>query len=53
MYINIKRYNNKEDMYVNCEYTFELIDSSYWIIHSKNEQFLRKIKSVLNGVEES
>lgn len=31
---NIRRYYTDEQMYNNCDYTIELIDSSYWIIHS-------------------
>ncbi|MDQ0966798.1 hypothetical protein QFZ20_002201 [Flavobacterium sp. W4I14] len=42
---NMKRYKSSEGMYANCEYVLELIDSSYWIIHSKDEIFLRKIKN--------
>lgn len=47
----LKRYSSNEEMYSNCYCTIELIDSSYWIIHSKSNAVLNRMKSNLLGVE--
>jgi hypothetical protein len=47
----LKRYSGNEEMYSNCEYVIELIDSSYWLVHSKNEEVLTQMKNNLLGVE--
>jgi hypothetical protein len=47
----LRRYSNDEQMYLACEYVLELIDSSYWIIHSKNKTVLTELKNNLVGVE--
>jgi hypothetical protein len=48
---DIIKYSTDEEMYKNCDYTIELIDSSYWIIHSKNDFFIKNIFGKLQGVE--
>ncbi len=48
---NIRKYPKNEDMYLNCDYTIELIDSSYWIIHTKDDVFLKNVFEKLKGVE--
>lgn len=45
---NLKRYNNDQEMYDTCEFTIELIDSSYWLIHSPKAENLNKIKKALS-----
>ncbi|WP_342330265.1 hypothetical protein [Pedobacter sp. FW305-3-2-15-E-R2A2] len=49
--VKIKKYLTDKEMYSGCDYTIELIDSSYWIIHSKNETFLENVFKELKGVE--
>lgn len=49
---NIRRYNNDEDMYLNCCITMELIDSSYWLVHSYDNTSLDCMKNNLSGVVE-
>jgi len=31
-----KRYKNDDDMYGACDFTIELVDSSYWLIHARD-----------------
>jgi hypothetical protein len=47
----IKRYDSDEEMHSKCQYTIELLDSSYWIVHSKNSDSLKGIRNNLQGVE--
>jgi hypothetical protein len=44
----LRRYGIDEEMYSSCEYVIELIDSSYWIIHSKNASLLKRFKNNLS-----
>ncbi|TKC12041.1 hypothetical protein FA048_00025 [Pedobacter polaris] len=48
---NLKKYLKDEDMFMSCDYTIELIDSSYWIIHSNDEDFFNNVFESLSGVE--
>ena len=48
---NVKRYATEDAMYINCDYTIELVDSSYWIVHSNNDFFIKNIFEKLKGVE--
>ncbi|WP_295800957.1 hypothetical protein [Mucilaginibacter sp.] len=48
---DLKRYESDELMYSICQYTIELIDSSYWEIHSLDISSLEQIKDNLPGVE--
>jgi hypothetical protein len=48
---DLKRYSDDEEMYSKCDYTIQLIDSSYWIIHSSAENALLDICNMLPGVE--
>lgn len=48
---NIRRYSTDEQMYNNCNYAIELIDSSYWIIHSNDDNFIENLFDRLQGVE--
>lgn len=48
---NLKRYKNDEEMYLNCSYSIELIDSSYWIIHTNDEAFLNNLINSLEGIK--
>jgi len=47
----LKRYNNIEDLYSECYFCIELLDSSYWSIFSSNDQFIRNIQENLESVE--
>ncbi len=48
---DLKRYESNESMYSICKYTIELIDSSYWEIHSLNITALQKMQDRLPGVK--
>ncbi|MXV18002.1 hypothetical protein [Hufsiella ginkgonis] len=48
---DIKRYKEDKDMYSTCDYTVELIDSSYWLVHSKDTEAIEHLKKALNGKE--
>ncbi|WP_348620211.1 hypothetical protein [Pedobacter lusitanus] len=37
--------------YENCDYTIELIDSTYWIVYSKNDAFLKGVFEMLEGTK--
>lgn len=50
---NLHRYSTDEEMYEKCCYTLELVDSSYWLVNTKNENTIRKMKSELVGVTDS
>lgn len=49
--LSIRRYSMDEQMYKNCDYTIELIDSSYWIIHSNDDVFIENAFDRLQGVD--
>lgn len=42
----LKRYTNDDEMYSICDLSIELVDSSYWIIHSN--QF--SLKNMINNL---
>lgn len=48
--LNIRE-RSTNGIYENYDYTIELIDSSYWIIYSKNEAFLKGVFEKLEGVK--
>ncbi|MEO9803164.1 MAG: hypothetical protein ABJF04_07960 [Reichenbachiella sp.] len=48
--VSLKKYDSDEEMYNNCDLTIELIDSSYWVIHSKNVPLNGMIEN-LEGVK--
>lgn len=48
---NLKRYANEWEMFSNCNCTIQLVDSSYWIVSSKNTRTLERIKMSLQGVK--
>ena len=48
---NIIRYATDQEMYNTCDYTIELLDSSYWIIHSNDDVFIDNLFDKLEGVE--
>lgn len=46
---NLKRYDSDDDMIQNCDLVLELVDSSYWVIHStfiSLSQFSEKLDGV-------
>jgi hypothetical protein len=45
----LRRYGNDDQMHEACDFTIELIDSSYWIINSKNEELLSPVKRNIKG----
>lgn len=47
----LHRYENDNEMYSSCDYILELIDSSYWLLHSKNAEFIMTAKKKLQGSE--
>lgn len=44
------RYKDDDTMHSTCEYSLELVDSSYWILYSKNLKFLTNVRNNLSGV---
>lgn len=48
---NIMRYDTEEQMYDNCDYVIEMLDSSYWTVHSNNDCFIENLFARLKGVE--
>lgn len=48
---NIRKSQADELMYAKCEYVLELVDSSYWIVHSNNIAFLDNIFEKIPGTE--
>jgi hypothetical protein len=50
--LNLKRYDSEEEMYSACYHVFKLIDSSYWIIHSKSDALIAGMKIGFSGVED-
>jgi hypothetical protein len=46
--LRLRRYEIDEEMYGSCEYVIELIDSSYWIVHSKNASLLQRFRNNLS-----
>lgn len=49
---NIKKYDSDDLMYINCDYTIELLNSSYWEIRSNNTAFISNLYDKLPVVEE-
>ena len=47
---DLHRYKTDEEMYEACDYCLELVDSSYWLLHSKNLGFIEQAKLRLPGV---
>lgn len=47
---NIKRYQSDSEMFSNCKFTIELVDSSYWLIHFKSRDFLESLNKSLKGI---
>ncbi len=47
---NLRRYSNEDEMYMNCLYTIELVDSSYWIVHTTETDSLKNMRCKLSGV---
>jgi hypothetical protein len=48
---NLKRFASQEEMYSACDYTIELVDSSYWLIHALDEKAIKHLKETLPGAE--
>lgn len=40
------RYENDEDMYERCDFTIELVDSSYWLIHARDYRDLTLFEKI-------
>lgn len=51
-YNKLTRYNTDVEMYNNCEYVIELVDSSFWEFISSDSQSLDNIKQNNVGVSE-
>ncbi|WP_057937324.1 hypothetical protein [Algoriphagus resistens] len=45
--LKVKRYLNDDVMHKECTFTIELIDSSYWVVHSNNIS-LNPMLNILN-----
>ncbi|WBM74098.1 hypothetical protein [Saprospira grandis] len=49
----LKRYESDSEMKKSCQYCIELIDSSFWEITSKDENFLLKLREKFDLVRSS
>lgn len=38
--VNLRRYNEKDESVLNCDYVLELVDSSYWLVTTNDERAL-------------
>jgi hypothetical protein len=47
---NLRKFNNFEEASTTCALVLELIDSSYWLITSKNKEFLIEMAEGFEGV---
>ena len=47
---NLIRYKKDVDMISNCEFVFELVDSSYWELHSSDNHFNEQVILFFDGV---
>jgi len=45
------RYQNCDMMYENCDIVIEMIDGSFWEIHSKSDFFINNLKNRFEAVE--
>ncbi|ASZ09866.1 hypothetical protein KTO58_26600 [Chitinophaga pendula] len=43
----LHRYTSDEEMYESCHFVLELVDSSYWEVHTKSDIAFRKMKAEL------
>jgi hypothetical protein len=46
----LRQYAGEEEMFKECYYTIELIDSSYWLINGRDRNFLDRLQKELGGV---
>lgn len=47
----LKRYEDSEKMYEACDFVIEMIDGSFWEIHSKNLIYIDKLKQIFKNIE--
>jgi hypothetical protein len=47
----LNRYSNSEEMYKKCDIVIEMVDGSFWEIHSKDLGFITKIKENFKDIE--
>lgn len=47
---NIKKYKSDELMRENCKYIIELVDSSFWLVYTMDDDFIQNIFQELPGV---
>ncbi|MVT10392.1 hypothetical protein [Chitinophaga tropicalis] len=47
----LRRFSTDDEMVRNCEYVIELVDSSYWLINSKDHEVIEKMLKSLDGAE--
>lgn len=43
----IQRFDDDKDMYAACDIVVERVDSSYWLIHSKEKSIADRVRSLL------
>lgn len=48
----LRRYDSDSNMYEKCNFSIELVDSSYWEINTNNEHFIKNINMNLEGVKD-
>ncbi len=44
---NKMRYTTDEQLYDNCDYVIEMLDSSWWIIHSNSDCFIENLWAII------
>ena len=47
----LHRYNDDKEMFENCDIVIKMIDSSYWIVFSKDEQLIIRLTSKFKEIE--
>lgn len=47
----LRRFDTDEEMHTSCCYCLQLIDSTYWLIHSCDEEFIKKLSKTISGVK--
>ncbi|MBV7529745.1 hypothetical protein [Chitinophaga sp. sic0106] len=48
--MSLRRYEYDEEMNLRCDYVFELVDSSYWLVSSNDESAILRMQRELAGV---
>jgi len=47
---NLHKYDSDKEMIESCDFTIELVDSSYFLVNSRNTRFLEVLKAEFGGI---